>query len=109
MPRSFPKMPPLPDAIDDPKVKEFMSHYYAMSNDDTDHGGFADMFTRDGEYSMNARKAKGREGMYILFRYSPLALLLLPLLLPFDPVVPTHPSFLFPVPPLRTSYPSPSR
>lgn len=55
-------MPALPDAIDDPKVQELMSHYFATSNHDADHEGFADMFTADGEYSMNDRKAKGREG-----------------------------------------------
>ncbi|KAL8751170.1 MAG: hypothetical protein Q9199_006603 [Rusavskia elegans] len=61
MPRKFHKMPALPDAIDDPKVQELMSHYFATSNHDADHEGFADMFTADGEYSMNDRKAKGRE------------------------------------------------
>ncbi|KAI4093439.1 MAG: hypothetical protein LQ344_002852 [Seirophora lacunosa] len=61
MPRKFHKMPALPEAIDDPKVQELMSHYFATSNHDSDHEGFADMFTPDGEYSMNDRKAKGRE------------------------------------------------
>ncbi|KAL8924490.1 MAG: hypothetical protein Q9172_002655 [Xanthocarpia lactea] len=61
MPRQFHKMPELPDTIDDPKVREFMSHFYATSNDGSDHEGFADMFTDDGEYSMNDRSAKGRQ------------------------------------------------
>lgn len=58
-------MPALPDTIDDPKVQELMSHYFATSNHDSDHEGFADMFTADGEYSMNDRKAKGRQGSTI--------------------------------------------
>ncbi|KAL8748326.1 MAG: hypothetical protein Q9184_007390 [Pyrenodesmia sp. 2 TL-2023] len=61
MPRKFHKMPGLPDVINDPKIQELLSHYYATSNHDSDHEGFADMFTADGEYSMNDRKAKGRE------------------------------------------------
>ena len=62
MPRKFHKMPELPDTIDDPKVQELLSHYFATSNHDSDHEGFADMFTADGEYSMNDRRAKGRQG-----------------------------------------------
>ena len=58
-------MAALPDTIDDPKVQELMSHYFATSNHDSDHEGFADMFTADGEYSMNDRKAKGRQGSKI--------------------------------------------
>ncbi|KAL8846525.1 MAG: hypothetical protein Q9221_008401 [Calogaya cf. arnoldii] len=65
MPRKYHKMPDLPEAIDDPKIQELMSHYFATSNHDSDHEGFADMFTADGEYSMNDRKAKGREAPQI--------------------------------------------
>lgn len=65
MPREFHKMPALPDTIDDPKVQELMSHYFATSNHDSDHEGFVEMFTADGEYSMNDRKAKGRQGSTI--------------------------------------------
>ena len=65
MPREFHKMPALPDTIDDLKVQELMSHYFATSNHGSDHEGFADMFTTDGEYWMNDRKAKGRQGSKI--------------------------------------------
>ena len=65
MSREFHKMPALPDTINDPKVQELMSHYFATSNHDSDHEGFADMFTADGEYSMNDCKAKGRQGSTI--------------------------------------------
>ena len=58
-------MPALPDTIDDPKVQELMSHYFATSNHDSDHEVFAEMFTADGEYSMNDRKAKGGQGSTI--------------------------------------------
>ena len=66
MPRTFDRMPDLPKTIDDPKVEEFMEHYYAQSNDAKDHEGFADMFTDDGQYSMNHRVAKGRDRTLML-------------------------------------------
>ena len=62
MARKFDRMPDLPATVDDAKVEEFMEHYYALSNDSTDHQGFADMFVEDGEYSMNDKITKGREG-----------------------------------------------
>ncbi|KAG7007843.1 snare complex subunit [Physcia stellaris] len=37
----------LPTVVDDPKVREFMEHYYAISNDGSDPEGFADIFTKD--------------------------------------------------------------
>lgn len=59
-------MPSTPETISNPKVQEFMSHYYAMSNDKEDHGGFSDMFTADGEYSINNTKAKGPNSTHML-------------------------------------------
>lgn len=64
MSRSFDKMCDLPTVVDDPKVQEFMEHYYAISNDGSDPEGFADIFTKDGEYSINDKISTGRDGMY---------------------------------------------
>lgn len=66
MPRTYEQMPELPAVIDDPMVQEFMSHFYATSNHSSDHEGFADIFAADGEYGMNDRIAKGRDGNLLL-------------------------------------------
>lgn len=64
MSRSFDRMCDLPTVVDDPKVREFMEHYYAISNDGADPEGFADIFTKDGKYSINDKISTGRDGMY---------------------------------------------
>lgn len=64
MARKFDRMPDLPATVDDAKVEEFMEHYYAMSNDGSDHEGFAELFIEDGEYSMNDKITKGRRGKH---------------------------------------------
>lgn len=64
MSRSFDKMCELPTVIDDPKVREFMEHYYAISNDGSAPEGFADIFIEGGEYSINDQKCMGRDGTH---------------------------------------------
>ena len=52
-------LPNLPNTITDPAVKKFIEKYYAVSNDKDVHDDYADLFTSDGEFSMNDKKAKG--------------------------------------------------
>lgn len=49
----------LPNTITDPAIKSFIEKYYAVSNDPGVHDDYADLFTPDGEFSMNDKKAKG--------------------------------------------------
>ena len=53
----------LPDSqsITNPEVKAFLSKYYEISNAPTAHDDYTDLFTSDGEFYMNAKKAKGKE------------------------------------------------
>ena len=53
------KLPDLPNTITDPDIKNFIEKYYAVSNDADVHDDYADLFTSDGEFSMNDKKAKG--------------------------------------------------
>lgn len=57
---SFEKMPVLPNTITDPAVRNFLETYYAKSNEPELHDDFADLFTEDGEYNMNAKMNKGK-------------------------------------------------
>ena len=52
----------LPNTITDPAVKDFVEKYYAVSNDADVHDDYAALFTSDGEFSMNEKKAKGTDG-----------------------------------------------
>ena len=56
------QLPNLPASIKDPAVKEFLEKYYEISNNADAHDEYASLFTRDGEFSMNGKKAKGTEG-----------------------------------------------
>lgn len=53
------QLPNLPNTITDPAVKSFIEKYYAVSNDAGVHDDYADLFTPNGEFSMNDKKAKG--------------------------------------------------
>ena len=54
----------LPDSksITDPQVKQFLERYYEASNNAEGHDDYTDLFTADGEFSMNGKKAKGKDG-----------------------------------------------
>ena len=54
----------LANTITDPAVKDFIERYYAVSNDANVHDDYAALFTPDGEFSMNEKKAKGTKGIY---------------------------------------------
>ena len=56
------RIPDLPLVIDDARVKDFLTHYYEVSNDPNTHDEYTDLFIDDGEFSMNAKKAKGKDG-----------------------------------------------
>ena len=56
------RIPDLPAVIDDPRVKAFLQHHYNVSNDPDTHDEYTDLFTKDGEFSMNGKKAKGKDG-----------------------------------------------
>ena len=62
------RIPDLPKAIDDPKVKDFLAQYYKVSNDPEAHDEYTDLFIANGEFSMNAKKAKGKEGWLVSVR-----------------------------------------
>lgn len=53
------QLPDLPNTVTDPDVKKFIEKYYAVSNDADVHDDYADLFTSDGEFSMNDKKAQG--------------------------------------------------
>lgn len=55
------RIPDLPKVIDDIRVKDFLTRFYDLSNDPIPHEEFADLFTADGEYSMNHKKSQ-RQG-----------------------------------------------
>lgn len=57
-------LPNLPNTITDPAVKEFLQKYYAVSNDKDAHDDYADLFTSDGEFSINDKKSKGTKGNF---------------------------------------------
>ena len=52
----------IPNTITDPKFKDFLHHFYEISNNSEAHEEYADCFTNDAEMSMNGKKAKGRYG-----------------------------------------------
>ena len=54
-------LPDLPKSIADPQVKQFLEKYYEVSNTADAHDDYASLFTADGEFAMNARKAKGTD------------------------------------------------
>ena len=54
-------LPPLPNTITDPAVREFLEKYYAKSNEPELHDDFAELFTEDGEYNMNNKINKGKQ------------------------------------------------
>ena len=54
----------VPDSITDKNIHDFLHKYYEVSNEDSTHDDFADLFNEDGEYIMNGKKAKGRSGRY---------------------------------------------
>ena len=58
-------MPDLPQTIENPQIEEFLEHYYATSNESSDHDLFAEMFASDGEYAFNSQVAKGHDGMML--------------------------------------------
>ncbi|MCJ1457738.1 hypothetical protein MMC28_008107 [Mycoblastus sanguinarius] len=55
------KLPSLPNTITDPAIKTFLSKYYSISNSPDDHDNYTNLFTSDGEFAMNDKKAKGTE------------------------------------------------
>ena len=55
-------LPDVPTTIKDPAIRDFVSRYYELSNSAADHEDFAALFTPDGEYVMNEKKAKGHDG-----------------------------------------------
>lgn len=55
-------LPDLPNSVTDPQIKPFLEHYYEISNHAPSHDEYAALFTQDGEFAMNEKKAKGREG-----------------------------------------------
>ena len=63
----------LPDSnsISDSQVKESLERYYEVSKNASAHDDYADLFTSDGEFDMNAKKAKGKEREWSSF--SPIA------------------------------------
>ena len=70
MARKFDRMPDLPKTVNDPKVEEFMEHYYAMSNAPNNKESddeFIGMFTKDGQYCFNHKVATGHAGIFIEF------------------------------------------
>lgn len=54
-------LPDLPNTITDPAVKSFIERYYAVSNDADVHDDYAGLFTSNGEFSMNEKKATGTQ------------------------------------------------
>ena len=56
------QLPDLPQTIKDPAIKEFIEKYYEISNTGDAHDDYAALFTPDGEFSMNGKKAKGHDG-----------------------------------------------
>ena len=52
----------VPDTIKDKSIHDYLHKFYEASNDPKVHDEFADLFTEDGEYIMNSKKAKGRQG-----------------------------------------------
>ena len=56
------ELPNLPKSIQDPAIAEFLAKFYEISNDPPAHDDFAALFTPDGEYGMNGKKAKGHDG-----------------------------------------------
>ena len=56
------QLPELPQSIQDPAIKDFLEKYYEVSNDADAHDEYTALFTPDGEFSMNGKKAKGYEG-----------------------------------------------
>lgn len=61
------QLPELPPSIKDPAIKEFLEKYYEVSNTGHAHDEHTDLFTKDGEFSMNGKKAKGDKGNYDAF------------------------------------------
>ena len=59
------RIPDLPQVIDDPRVKEFLELYYKISNDLDAHDEYTNLFIPDGEFSLNEKKAKGKEGEHL--------------------------------------------
>ena len=55
----------IPNTITDQAVRDFLHRYYEVSNENETHEDFADLFTEDGEYIMNDKKTKGKEGVFI--------------------------------------------
>ena len=52
----------VPDTITDQKLHDFLHRYYDVSNDPKAHDDYADLFTADGQFIFNDKKAKGRSG-----------------------------------------------
>ena len=54
----------LPDSnsITDPQVKQFLERYYEASNNAEGHDDYTEFFAKDGEFAMNGKKAKGKDG-----------------------------------------------
>ncbi|KAL6719988.1 hypothetical protein ACLMJK_001909 [Lecanora helva] len=54
-------LPDVSKSISDPQVKQFLEKFYETSNHPENHGDFADLFTSDGVYAMNDKRAKGKD------------------------------------------------
>ncbi|KAG7005907.1 hypothetical protein G7Y79_00017g042890 [Physcia stellaris] len=62
------QLPDLPQTIKDPAIKEFIEKYYEISNTGYAHDDYAALFTPDGEFWMNGKKAKGYDEIKSLYR-----------------------------------------